>query len=157
MVSMAVVLTMMLGMAMIKVVLLTVLVAMAVERMRVTEKNGDGDAYDADQEDGDGHGGGCSDDDDAGGGCNRDTDDDGDRRVHAYGEGGQDGDYDDGRVGNADDEGVGGVLLDACADLFHDRGVDADQVIAAHARLAGHACSDDDHVGTADTSVGLGS
>ena len=72
---------------MIKVVLLTVLVAMAVERMRVTENHGDGDAYDADhgteQVDDDGHGGGCSDDDDAGGGCNRDTNDDGDRRVHA--------------------------------------------------------------------------
>ena len=64
---------------MIKVVLLTVLVAMAIERMRVTESHGDGDAYDAyigsEQDDDDGHGGGCSDDDDAGGGCNPDTDD----------------------------------------------------------------------------------
>ena len=33
---------------MIKLVVLTVLVAMAIERMRVTENHGDGDAYDAD-------------------------------------------------------------------------------------------------------------
>ena len=69
MVLVAVVLRMMLGMAMIKVVLLTVLVAMAIERMRVTENHGDGDAYGdylgSEQDDDDGHGVGC----------NRDTDD----------------------------------------------------------------------------------
>ena len=94
-------------MAMINVVLLTVLVAMAIERMRLTENHGDGDAYGAylgsEQNDDDGHGGGCSDDGYAGGGCTRDTDDDGDRSVHASWEGGTDGDYEDVRVGNADD------------------------------------------------------
>ena len=92
---------------MIKVVLLTVLVAMAIERMRLTENHGDGDAYGAypvsEQNDDDGHGGGCSDDGYAGGGCTRDTDDDGDRNVLASWEGGTDGDYEDVRVGNADD------------------------------------------------------
>ena len=72
-------------MTMINVVLLTVLVAMASERMRLTENHGDGDAYGAylgsEQNDDDGHGGGCSDDGYAGGGCTRDTDDDGDRSV----------------------------------------------------------------------------
>jgi len=94
-------------MAMINVVLLTVLVAMASERMRLTENHGDGDAYGAylgsEQNDDDGHGGGCSDDGYAGGGCTRDTDDDGDRSVHASWEGGTDGDYEDVSVGNADD------------------------------------------------------
>ena len=70
------------------------------------ENNCDGDACDADlgseREVDDGHGG-CSEDDNAGGGTNSNTDDDADRRVHAYGEGDKDGEYDDVRVGNADD------------------------------------------------------
>jgi hypothetical protein len=54
------------------------------------------------------------------------------------------------RVGDADDEGVRGVLLDAGADGLHDLEVDAEQIVAAHARLARHAGGDDDHVGAGD-------
>ena len=54
------------------------------------------------------------------------------------------------RVGDADDEGVGGVLLDAVADRLHDLEVDAEQVVAAHAGLARHAGGDDDDVGARD-------
>ena len=57
------------------------------------------------------------------------------------------------RVGDADDEGVRGILLDAVADRFHDLQVDADQVVAAHAGLARHAGGDDDHVGACDIGI----
>ncbi|MNN31467.1 hypothetical protein D3C81_1451560 [compost metagenome] len=60
------------------------------------------------------------------------------------------------RVGDADDEGVGGVLLDALADGLHDLEVDADQVVAAHARLARHAGGDDADVGACDVGVVVG-
>ena len=56
-------------------------------------------------------------------------------------------------IGNADDEGLGAVLLDALADGLHDLGIDADQVVAAHARLAGDAGGNDDHVGATDGAV----
>ena len=55
-----------------------------------------------------------------------------------------------------DDEGVGGVLLDAGADLLHDLEVDADQVVAAHAGLARHAGGDDADVGALDVGIGVG-
>jgi hypothetical protein len=57
------------------------------------------------------------------------------------------------RVGDADDEGVGGVGLDAFADGLHDLQVDAQQVVAAHARLARHAGGDDADVGAGDVGV----
>ena len=60
------------------------------------------------------------------------------------------------RVGDADDEGVRRILLDAGADLFHDLEVDAEQVVAAHAGLAGNTGSDDADVGTFDRSVVAG-
>ena len=47
------------------------------------------------------------------------------------------------RIGDADDEGVGRVLLDALADRLHHLEVDAEQVVAAHAGLARHAGGDD--------------
>src|SRR5439155_21450746 len=42
-----------------------------------------------------------------------------------------------------DDDRLGAVLLDLLRDLFYDVGVGADQVVAAHARLAGDAGRDD--------------
>jgi hypothetical protein len=60
------------------------------------------------------------------------------------------------RVGDADDEGVGGVFLDARADLFHHLQVDAEKVVAAHAGLARHAGGDDAHIRALDPLVGIG-
>ena len=59
------------------------------------------------------------------------------------------------RVGDADDESVGGILLDAGADLLHHLEIDAEKVIAAHAGLARHACGDDHHAGAFDGLVGI--
>jgi hypothetical protein len=47
------------------------------------------------------------------------------------------------RVGDADDEGVRRVVADAFAHGFHDLEVDAQKVVAAHARLARDAGGDD--------------
>ncbi len=58
------------------------------------------------------------------------------------------------RIGDADHEGVGRILLDAGADLLHDLQVDADEVVAAHAGLARHAGGDDANVGALDALVG---
>ena len=60
------------------------------------------------------------------------------------------------RVGDADDEGVRGVLLEAGADRLHDLEVDAEEVVAAHAGLARHAGGDDDDVGAGDGGVVAG-
>ena len=60
------------------------------------------------------------------------------------------------RVGDDDDEGGGGILLDAGADLLHHLDVDADEVVAAHARLAGYAGGDDADVGTLNISISVG-
>ena len=38
----------------------------------------------------------------------------------------------------------GRVFLDACADLIHHLQVDAEKIVAAHARLARHAGGDDE-------------
>ena len=57
------------------------------------------------------------------------------------------------RVGDDDDEGVGRVLLDALADRVDDLGVDADQVVTAHAGLARHAGGHDHDVGAGDVLV----
>jgi hypothetical protein len=48
------------------------------------------------------------------------------------------------------------VGLDALADGLHDLQVDADQVVAAHARLARHAGGDDADVGARDVGVVVG-
>ncbi len=48
------------------------------------------------------------------------------------------------------------MLLDALADRIHDLEVDAEQVVAAHARLARHAGGDDDDVGAGDLLVAVG-
>ena len=60
------------------------------------------------------------------------------------------------RVGDADDEGVRGVFLDAGADLFHDLEVDAEKVVAAHAGLAGNARRHDADIGAFDGGVVAG-
>ena len=60
------------------------------------------------------------------------------------------------RIGDADDEGVGRVFLDAGADLLHHLEIDAEQIVAAHAGLARHAGGDDADVGALDRLVGVG-
>jgi hypothetical protein len=50
----------------------------------------------------------------------------------------------------------GSVGLDALADGLHDLQVDADQVVAAHARLAGNTRRDDAYVGARDVGVVVG-
>ena len=57
------------------------------------------------------------------------------------------------RIGDADDKRVRRILLDAGADLIHHLKIDAEQVIAAHARLARHAGGDDAHVGALDAVI----
>ena len=47
----------------------------------------------------------------------------------------------------------GRVLLDALADRLHHLEVDAEQVVAAHARLAGDAGGDDAHVRAGDVGI----
>jgi hypothetical protein len=60
------------------------------------------------------------------------------------------------RIGDADDEGVGRVLLDAGADLLHDLEVDGEQVVTAHAGLARHACGHDADLGVIKRLIGIG-
>ena len=60
------------------------------------------------------------------------------------------------RIGDADDESVGRMRLDAGADRVHHLEIDAEQVVAAHAGLARHAGGDDDDVGAGDVGVGTG-
>src|SRR5262252_8944976 len=57
------------------------------------------------------------------------------------------------RVGDADHEGAGTVLLDRRADLAHDLGIGAEQVVTAHAGLARDAGGDDHDVGAGDRRV----
>ncbi|MNT81291.1 hypothetical protein D3C72_2208710 [compost metagenome] len=57
------------------------------------------------------------------------------------------------RVGDADDESVGSVFLDACADLFHDLQVDTKKIVAAHARLTRHTSGYDDNVCAFDCGI----
>ena len=57
------------------------------------------------------------------------------------------------RIGDADDEGVRGVRLDALADRLHHLQIDAEQIVAAHPRLAGDAGGDDDDVGAPDVGI----
>ncbi len=60
------------------------------------------------------------------------------------------------RVGDADDESFRSIFLDARANLFHHLEVDAQKVVAAHARLARHACGHDDNVCAFDCCVVVG-
>ncbi len=60
------------------------------------------------------------------------------------------------RIGDADDESVRRVFLDAGADLLHDLEVDAEKIVAAHARLARHAGGDDAHRRALDRLIGIG-
>ena len=57
------------------------------------------------------------------------------------------------RVGDADDEGVWSVFLDARADLGDDAQIDGKEVVAAHSGLAWHARGDDDDIRALDQSV----
>jgi len=57
---------------------------------------------------------------------------------------------------DADDEGVGGVFLDAGADLLHHLEIDAQEIVAAHAGLARHAGGDDADLGAVERLVGVG-
>ncbi len=68
----------------------------------------------------------------------------------------QDPDHSVQRVGNANDESVRAVRLDASADRAHDLGVNADQVVAAHARLTGNAGGDNDDIRTLQVGIVVG-
>ncbi len=57
------------------------------------------------------------------------------------------------RVGDADDKALRRVFLDAGADLLHHLEVDAQQVVAAHARLARHAGGDDANIRALDAGI----
>jgi hypothetical protein len=57
------------------------------------------------------------------------------------------------RIGDADDEGVGGMGLDALTDGLHHLQIDRDQIVAAHARLARHPGGDDADVGPGDVGI----
>src|SRR5690606_24919608 len=50
------------------------------------------------------------------------------------------------RVGDADHESIRCVLGDACTNLLHNLEVDFEQVVTAHARLAGYTGGHDDNV-----------
>jgi hypothetical protein len=60
------------------------------------------------------------------------------------------------RIGDADDESLGTIVLDALAHLRHHLEVDAEQIVAAHARFARHARCDDDDVAVLDVGIGVG-
>jgi hypothetical protein len=57
------------------------------------------------------------------------------------------------RVRDDDDERLRRVLLERLGDRLDDLGVDADEVVAAHARLAGDAGGHDADIGTAQVGV----
>ncbi len=59
------------------------------------------------------------------------------------------------RVGDADHKGVRAIFLDAFADRFHNAGVNADKVVATHARLARNTRRDDYDISTLDSGVGI--
>ena len=60
------------------------------------------------------------------------------------------------RVGYADHEGVGRVFLDARAHLLHHLEIDLQQIVAAHAGLAGNAGGHNHHIGVPDPGVFTG-
>ena len=59
-------------------------------------------------------------------------------------------------IGDADDKGAGRIFPDAGADLFHHLEVDAEQIVAAHSRLARDAGGDDADAGAVDGIIGIG-
>ncbi len=60
------------------------------------------------------------------------------------------------RIGDDDDERVRRVLGDAFAGRLHDFEIDAEEIVAAHARLARHAGGDDAHIGPGDAGIIIG-
>ena len=60
------------------------------------------------------------------------------------------------RVGDADHERFRRVFAQAGAHLLHDFEVDLDEVVAAHAGLAGDTGGDDHHIGVFDIGVFVG-
>ena len=57
------------------------------------------------------------------------------------------------RVGDANNERARRVGLNAFADGLHDFQVDADQIVTAHPRFAGHPCGNNDHVSPGDILI----
>ncbi len=62
-------------------------------------------------------------------------------------------DHDVERVGDDDDEGVRAMLLDVLADRGDDLGVDADEIVAAHAGFARDAGRDDNDIGARQLGI----
>jgi hypothetical protein len=60
------------------------------------------------------------------------------------------------RVGDADDEGIGAMLLDALTHRLHHAEVDSEQIVAAHARLTRHAGGDNHHIGAGNVGIIVG-
>ncbi len=56
-------------------------------------------------------------------------------------------------VGNDDDKSAGAVLFQVASDVLDDRQVNTDQIVAAHPRLTGNPCSNDDHIGTGHIGI----
>ena len=50
------------------------------------------------------------------------------------------------RVADDDDDGIGGIGFDRVGDTADDAGIDLEQIITAHAGLAGDAAGDDDDI-----------
>jgi len=67
---------------------------------------------------------------------------------------GRDGDSRVDGVGNDQDEGLGGDLSSDLDQALDDAGVDVEQVVTGHARLAGNTGGDDDDVGILEGSLG---
>src|SRR5262249_57221917 len=59
-------------------------------------------------------------------------------------------------IGNDNDERIGGVLRDILGDFTHDLAVDAQQIVAAHPRLARHTGGDNADIGALDVRVAFG-
>lgn len=53
-------------------------------------------------------------------------------------------------IGNNVDHGLGRMCRDGDGEGVHDARVDVEQVVAGHARLAGHSCGDNDEVGSGE-------
>ncbi len=60
------------------------------------------------------------------------------------------------RVGDGDDESLRAMGFDRRADFADDLGVDADEIVAAHAGLPRHPGGDDHHVGALDVPIVVG-
>ena len=60
------------------------------------------------------------------------------------------------RIGDADDEGIGGMAFDSVGDRLHHLQIDAEQIVPAHAWLARDARSDDHDIGAGYGAVIIG-